>query len=142
MIITFKAGNVLPSFTFEELKIAAHTAFAHGAMRTNDAWLSPFRAQADLDNELVELKPSLFDPEFEPMITAKSPQGGKDILQSSSNTFYSNLTLAGASALLAAERPLVFYELLPKGEAEVIDAIRTRGDFVDVRLWPDRAIMN
>src|SRR5437764_7082495 len=84
----------LPSFTFEELKIAAHTAFAHGAMRTNDAWLSPFRAQADLDNELVELKPSLFDPEFEPMITAKSPQGGKDILQSSSNTFYSNVTLA------------------------------------------------
>src|SRR5437588_3705352 len=70
------AQKFLPAFTFEELKIAAHTAFAHGAMRTNDAWLSPFRAQADLDNELVELKPSLFDPEFEPMITAKSPQGG------------------------------------------------------------------
>ncbi|HEV2960436.1 MAG TPA: peptidase M49 [Candidatus Angelobacter sp.] len=84
----------LPSFTFEELQDAAHNAFAHGAMRSSYAGLPPLATQAALDQELSELKPSLFDPDFEPMITAKSPQGGKDILQSSSNTFYSNVTLA------------------------------------------------
>jgi FkbM family methyltransferase len=49
--------------------------------------------------------------------------------------------LTGASELLAVERPFVFYELLPNGQAAVIDAIRTAGDFVDVRLWPDRAVV-
>ncbi len=83
----------LPAFTFEELQDVAHTAFARGAMRSSYAMLPPLSTQAALDRELAELKPALFDPEFEPMITAKSPQGGKDILQSSSNTFYSNVTL-------------------------------------------------
>jgi dipeptidyl-peptidase-3 len=84
----------LPSFTFEELQAAAHNAFSHGAMRSGYAGLPPLPTQTALDKELAELKPLLFDPEFEPMITGKSPQGGKDILQSSSNTFYSNVTLA------------------------------------------------
>ncbi|HEV3041653.1 MAG TPA: peptidase M49 [Candidatus Angelobacter sp.] len=88
------AQKFLPSFTFEELQDVAHNAFAHGAMRSSYANLPPISTQAALDRELAELKPSLFDPEFEPMITAKSPQGGKDILQSSSNTFYSDATLA------------------------------------------------
>src|SRR5947208_2317026 len=84
----------LPAFTFEELQDVAHNAFARGAMRSSYAALPPLSTLAALDRELAELKPSFFDPEFEPMITAKSPQGGKDILQSSSNTFYSNVTLA------------------------------------------------
>jgi FkbM family methyltransferase len=49
--------------------------------------------------------------------------------------------LTGASELLAVERPFVFYELLPNGQAAVIEAIRTARDFVDVRLWPDRAVV-
>jgi dipeptidyl-peptidase-3 len=36
----------------------------------------------------------LFDPQFEPMVTAKSPVGGKDTIQASSNTFYPNLSQA------------------------------------------------
>jgi dipeptidyl-peptidase III len=83
----------LPAFTFEELQTAAGNALKHGAMRTPYASLPPIRTQQQLQKELNELKPSLFDPQFEPMITAKSPQDGKDILQSSSNTFYSNLSL-------------------------------------------------
>ena len=83
----------LPTFTFEELQTAATNALKHGAMRTAYASLPPIRTQQQLLKELNDLKPSLFDPDFEPMITAKSPQGGKDILQSSSNTFYSNVSL-------------------------------------------------
>ena len=87
------AQKFLPTFTFEELQAAAGSALKHGGMRTSYADLPPIRTQQELDKELNELKPSLFDPQFEPMITAKSPQGGKDILQSSSNTFYSNVSL-------------------------------------------------
>jgi dipeptidyl-peptidase III len=50
-----------------------------------------FRAAAGpkLAAEVDALKESLFDPDFEPMITAKSPRGNLDILQASSNNFYS-----------------------------------------------------
>src|ERR1019366_4482501 len=64
----------LPTCTFEEFRAAAGPKLA---------------AQVDA------LKASLFDPDFEPMITAKSPRGKLDILQASSNNFYSvGLSLA------------------------------------------------
>ncbi|HVN07051.1 MAG TPA: hypothetical protein VMT86_21685 [Bryobacteraceae bacterium] len=64
----------LPGFTFAELKAAAGPGLA-----------------AEVD----ALKASLFEPNFEPMITAKSPSGKLDILQASSNNFYSpGLSLA------------------------------------------------
>ena len=50
--------------------------------------------RADLLKEAASLRPSLFDPEFEPMMTAKSPKGGLDIIQASSNNFYLGVTLA------------------------------------------------
>ena len=40
------------------------------------------------------LRQSLFDPDFEPLITAKSPSGGKDIVQASANNFYLGVSLA------------------------------------------------
>lgn len=83
----------LPAFTFEELQTAAGNALKHHAMRAEYAGLPPIRSQRELDKELDDLKAAFFDPQFEPMITAKSPQGGKDILQSSANTFYSNISL-------------------------------------------------
>jgi dipeptidyl-peptidase-3 len=87
------AQKLLPEFSFEELKTAAANAFKDGAMRSAYANLPPLRTQHALDKELEELRAPFFDPQFQPMITAKSPQGGKDILQSSSNTFYANLSL-------------------------------------------------
>ena len=67
------AQKFLPAFTYEELKAAVQPAR---------------RAEVDA------LRASLFDPNFEPVITAKSPQGGRDILQSSFNNFYSGVSLA------------------------------------------------
>lgn len=64
----------LPECTFAEFKAAAGPALA---------------------GEVDALKASLFDPDFEPMITAKNPRGRLDILQASSNNFYSaGLSLA------------------------------------------------
>ncbi len=67
----------LPKFTFDELKLALEQA-----------------GRKDLAAEAQELRQSLFDPDFEPLMTAKSPSGGKDILQASSNNFYAGVTLA------------------------------------------------
>ncbi len=66
----------LPSFTYEDL-VAATKAAGRG----------------DLLTEIGELRASFFDPHFEPNVTAKSPQGGKDILQASANNFYSGVSL-------------------------------------------------
>jgi len=48
----------------------------------------------DLAEGVDALAPSLFDPNFEPILTAKTPEGGKDILEASSNNFYLNVKLA------------------------------------------------
>jgi len=81
------AQKFLPEFTFEELKAAAAQAARNGAFRDKGAYGGSI---ASLD----ELRPSLFDPNFEPTITAKSPEGGRDILQSSANNFYHRVSLA------------------------------------------------
>jgi dipeptidyl-peptidase-3 len=79
------AQKFLPDFTFDELKDAAAAALQHGA----HGFTEP-----ELLKELEELKPSLFDPDFEPTITAKSPRGGQDILEASANNFYFGVKLA------------------------------------------------
>jgi dipeptidyl-peptidase-3 len=67
----------LPAFTSDDLKKALTQA-----------------GRSDLLPEADALRQSLFDPGFEPLITAKSPSGGKDIVQASANTFYPGLGLA------------------------------------------------
>jgi dipeptidyl-peptidase-3 len=82
----------LPEFTFEQLEKAALIAQQNGAFQTSYADLPPLKKPADLMRELESLRPSIFDPAFEPMITAKNPLGGKDTIQSSSNTFYPGIS--------------------------------------------------
>jgi len=71
------AQKFLPKFSADELKRALEQA-----------------GHKDLISEVDALAPSLFDAEFEPLITAKSPSAGKDIIQSSANNFYFGVTLA------------------------------------------------
>jgi dipeptidyl-peptidase-3 len=68
--------KVIPEFTADELKRALEQA-----------------GRKDLLPEVDALRQSLFDPEFEPLITAKSPAGGKDIVQASANDFYFGVSL-------------------------------------------------
>ncbi len=84
----------LPQFTFEELQEAAVAAQKHDAFVSPCADLPPLATPGQLNRELADLRASLFDPDFEPMLTAKSPRAGQDIIQASSNSFYEGLTLA------------------------------------------------
>ncbi|MDQ3743059.1 MAG: dipeptidyl peptidase 3 [Acidobacteriota bacterium] len=82
----YTAQKFLPDFTPAELEQAALQAIKNGGLR-----MTP----EELRTELSELRQSFFDPAFEPMSTAKSPQGGLDIIQASSNNLYGpNVTLA------------------------------------------------
>ena len=84
----------LPAFTFEELKQAALTAQKNGAFSMPSGDLPAITTASKLNEELETLRASLFDPNFEPMLTAKNPSGGLDAIQASSNTFYEGVTLA------------------------------------------------
>jgi len=92
----------LPAFTFEELQRAALAAQKNGAFASPYADLPPLATSEQLNRELAELRASLFDPNFEPMLTAKSPRAGQDIIQASSNTFYEGVTLADLNNFHAA----------------------------------------
>lgn len=100
----YTGQKFLPDFTFEELKQAALTAQAHGAMKTAYADLPAVTTRAQLEKNLSDLRPALFDANFQPMDTAKNPLPGLDIVQSSSNTFYPGLSLADLKG---------FHELYP-----------------------------
>ncbi len=80
------AQKFLPGFTFDELKAAGLAAMRHKA--------TGLGTESVFQKEIEELRPSLFDPNFEPLITAKSPRGNLDILQSSANNFYLGVSLA------------------------------------------------
>ncbi len=67
----------LPQFTPESLKTALRAA-----------------GRTDLAASVDRLTPALFDPSFEPILTAKTPEGGKDIIEASSNNFYLGVNLA------------------------------------------------
>jgi dipeptidyl-peptidase-3 len=86
------AQKFLPEFTFEELNAAAEHAFRNGGFR-DAGYGGKVESLAELDAEADAMRASLFDPKFEPSITAKSPEGGRDILQSSANNFYSGVSL-------------------------------------------------
>lgn len=69
--------KVMPAFTAAELRHALEQA-----------------GRTDLTTLADALRQSFFDPDFEPLITAKSPAGGKDIVQASANNFYLGVRLA------------------------------------------------
>jgi dipeptidyl-peptidase-3 len=75
----------LPEFSPEELRAAAEQALK------NRARLGP---RARLEKELEELRRPIFDPEFEPLLTAKNPPGGQDPLEASANNLYEGVQMA------------------------------------------------
>ena len=80
----FTSSKFLPDFTPGELRAAAEQAVKNRA-RIGPAWR--------LLKELEELHQPIFDPAFEPMLTAKNPPAGKDSLEWSANNLYSDVQL-------------------------------------------------
>jgi len=77
--------HVPSGFSFADLIRAAHAALDAGATGLG-------ADGAALDAELESLRRPIFDPDFEPSCTNKSPPAGQDIISASFNTFYPGLT--------------------------------------------------
>src|SRR5262249_7533203 len=88
------AQKFLPSFTPQDLENAALVAREAGAFATPSADLPPLANADAVKKELADLRQAIFDPAFEPMVTAKTPPAGQDILQASANNFYESVSLA------------------------------------------------
>jgi dipeptidyl-peptidase-3 len=129
------AQKFLPAFTFNELKEAALTAQRHGAMKTAYGDLPSLATPVQLNKQLDELKASLFDASFQPMTTAKSPEGGKDILQASSNNYYSGVSLADVKGF-KEQHPL--NSRLVKGKDGKLHEEVYRAGTPDGRIRPGR----
>jgi dipeptidyl-peptidase-3 len=70
-----------------ELAAAAAAATAAGAEL-------PLADGESVDELLAELEPMFFDPQFEPIVTNKTPGPGRDILLASANNLYDNVSMA------------------------------------------------
>ncbi|MEZ5290002.1 MAG: hypothetical protein R2745_02885 [Vicinamibacterales bacterium] len=73
--------------TPEAFAAAAAKAAANGATFATAAGES-------LEQMLTRMQPLFFDASVDPMVTQKTPEGGKDILQASSNNMYSGVSMA------------------------------------------------
>jgi dipeptidyl-peptidase-3 len=77
----------VPEFSFNDLKVGIAAAQKEGAsIRT--------AVREPLEHKLARLRPSLFDPAYEPLLTCKTAPAGTDLLASSSVNFYEGVTLA------------------------------------------------
>lgn len=72
----------------------APEAFAAAARAAANAGAQfPVRAGESLDDLLARLRPLFFDPNVDPLVTSKTPGPGRDILTSSANNLYVNVTM-------------------------------------------------
>ncbi len=85
----------LPDFTPAELRAAALRALKNGA----NLGVKDSKA---LDAKLKRLEQPIFDANYRPALTVKSPPPGQDILTASGNNLYENVTLAEAEKLQSA----------------------------------------
>src|SRR5262245_40923674 len=69
----------------------AFAAAAHAAEKAGASF--PLRKAETLDQLLTRLRPAFFDLNIDPMVTAKTPPPGTDILAASSNNLYVGLTM-------------------------------------------------
>ena len=70
----------------EAFRAAARAASAAGARL-------PLRGGETVDGLVERLSPLFFDPEVDPIVTSKTPGGGRDILEASANNLYVGVTL-------------------------------------------------
>lgn len=80
----FTSRKFLPDFTPAELQAAADQALKHGA---------PLGSTSAIANDLRVLQRTIFDADFQPMLTLKNPQNGDDPLLASGNNYYSGVAL-------------------------------------------------
>lgn len=119
------AQKFLPEFTFDELKEAGLAAIRHHAPGLG--------SETAFTKEIEQLRPSLFDPNFEPLTTAKSPRGNLDILEASANNFYLGVKLSDLKSF--HERYPLDSRLVKAGDGTLEEQVYRAGT-VDGKIPP------
>jgi len=81
------ARKFVPEFTPLEFRAAARQALKNGANLG-------VKSQRALDERLKRLERAIFDPTYRPVLTAKNPPPGQDILTASASNLYERVTQA------------------------------------------------
>ena len=81
------ARKFVPETTSEAFAEAVHAAAGAGAE-------FPMQDGETLDAMLARLEPIFFDPDFDPILTNKSPRAGEDMLLSSANNLHAGVSMA------------------------------------------------
>jgi len=76
----------VPEFTYSDLFSSAKLALSNGAN-------FEMRNESELEGLLNDLKRTIFDIDFEPILANKSPKTGEDIIAVSGNNYYEGVTL-------------------------------------------------
>ena len=135
----YTSQKFLPEFTFARARDAAQAALKNGAFKSAYADLAPCNAGGGHQEVMAELKPRLLRPGFRAQVTAKNPQGAKDIIQASANNFYGGRQPGRPEGLQGEVRAQLAggeerrrqpdRRGLPRGHARRLRASRTLCDF-------------
>ena len=101
----------------------AFAAAAHAAARAGAVF--PQRCGETLDALLDRLAPMFFDPAFEPMVTAKTPPAGHDLLSASANNLYRGVTMADLDGF--TERYPLNSRLVKAADGSLIEEVYRSG---------------
>jgi dipeptidyl-peptidase III len=106
--------------TAADLAAAAARAALNGAR-------FPLRAGESLSDLLSRLERAFFDPDFDPIVTSKTPGAGRDILQASANNLYRGVTMADLEGF--AERHPLNSRLIKRDGRLVEEVYRLGGRY-------------
>jgi dipeptidyl-peptidase-3 len=109
------------------LKTTPEAFAAAAAAATKSGASFPLRDGETLSQLLTRLRPMFFDERVDPMVTAKTPPGGTDILQASANNLYVGVTMKDLEGF--TERYPLNSRLVKRGQSLVEEVYRADGKY-------------
>jgi dipeptidyl-peptidase-3 len=88
----------------------------------------PLAAGETVDAMLARMRPLFFDADFEPMVTAKTPPPGTDILQASANNLYADVSMADLEGF---EEGYALNSRLVKRDGAIVEEVYRAGGLYD-----------
>jgi dipeptidyl-peptidase-3 len=108
----------VPQFSSEDLLYASKTAFSNGAQ-------FGIRDESEFEKMLNELKRTIFDPDFEPILANKSTGEGEDVITASGNNYYEGVTLKDLEGL---EEKYPLNSKLVKKDSKIVELVYRAGN--------------
>jgi dipeptidyl-peptidase-3 len=113
------------------LKCTPEAFFAAAAAAQTAGAKFPLKADESLEDLLERLQPMFFDQSVDPIVTNKTPGPGKDILASSANNLYVNVTMKD---LAAFDEKYPLNSRLVKQKGRLIEEVYRVGGKYDAQI--------